>query len=91
MPRLYAISQKPKIASNSKVKILTTFVKHLSDEMCCKPASSLPNYVITIAFTAKVLRNQDPKTVEKNKEESLNRILKTNVYYKVICAHRERY
>jgi hypothetical protein len=91
MPRLYAISQKPKIASNSKVKILTTFVKHLSDEMCCKPASSLLYYSIKHAFTAKVLRNQGPKTVKKNKEESLNKILKTYVYCKVICAHPERY
>ena len=50
VPSLYAIQEKPKIASNSKVKNAAGFVKHLSTKMCCKPASFPPTSIIVEAF-----------------------------------------
>ena len=58
MPRLYAILEKPKNALNSKVKILSEFVKHLSHEMCCKPASFRSPLPHRVASTFKVAVNQ---------------------------------
>jgi hypothetical protein len=60
VPRLYATPEKPKITSNSKVKILTQFVKHLSTLMCCKPASLIPTRNTPAGLTVKNYLNQAP-------------------------------
>jgi hypothetical protein len=52
--RDYSHLRKTKIALFSKVKIPQAFVKHLSNKMCCKAASSLPT---SITYTGDVTRN----------------------------------